>query len=545
MKTCHLLGSIVCFSIVFGESLGTFKIDFKVLRGSDKRDLSSANERQYISKRDSTEMELRNRQTFYLAEIEIGSNEDEIGVLVDTGSSDLWVMSHDLNCDRSSSSKRDIHVDSKLTKEANDETKNHNVDQFSDPSNDITSEVSEKNLKPVWNFNFSNLNPGYRDISKASTNQCTRYGSFRFSDSDSFNRNASANPFSISYADGTYARGFWGTDEVSFGNVTVRDLSFAVSNDTNSDIGVLGIGLSGLETTYSSQYGGGYQYENLPLKLRNQGAIHKAAYSVYLGDENSRTGSVLFGAVDSAKYSGDLQTVRIVNSARNYGYSDPIRIEVIVNGITLNDSSTEIEVTSNDYTAVLDTGSTFSYFPSSLLDSLGEILNGQYSSSLGAYTVECIDDDSYNLTIEFSGVRINVPLTSLIQRYSSNQCFLSVLQQSGSDYILFGDNVLRSAYLVYDLDDFEISIAQARYTTEEDISIISDSVPNAMQAPGYSSTALPSSINESGGSGQTSTFGSGSNSGERSSGATMNKLSNAKTYGLLIGLGILVALLTY
>lgn len=33
-----------------------------------------------------------------MASLKIGSNEDVNEVLVDTGSSDLWVMSHDLNC---------------------------------------------------------------------------------------------------------------------------------------------------------------------------------------------------------------------------------------------------------------------------------------------------------------------------------------------------------------------------------------------------------------------------------------------------------------
>lgn len=558
MKACYLLGPLTFSSIVLGENIDTLKIDFKVLKGNDKRDIS-INEKPYVFKRDSSEMELRNRQTFYLANIEVGSNEDEIEVLVDTGSSDLWIMAHDLTCERSSSSKRDISVDSRLPEQEGNENKAYDNDSHDDEEKSsktkktISPEGSETNLKPVWNVN-SNLSQvstsgsSYKSNNimenfKSSDNECTRYGSFRFSDSDSFNRNQSASRFSISYADGTYARGFWGTDDVSFGNVTIRDLSFAVSNDTTSDIGILGIGLPGLETTYSNQYGGNYQYENLPLKLRNQGAINKAAYSIYLGDEDSRTGTLLFGAVDSAKYSGDLQTVKIVNSARNYGYSDPIRIEVIVHGISVNDSNNEIEITSNDYTAVLDTGSTFSYFPASLLRYLGETLNGQFSSSLGAYIIDCIDDDSYFLGIDFSGVIIKVPLTSLIQRYSYNQCFLSILEQSGSDYILFGDNVLRSTYLVFDLDDLEISMAQARYTTEEDITVISSSVPNAVQAPGYSSTSLPSSVDDS--DGPTGTFGSGSNSGGRSSGASTNRFSNAKIYGLFIGLGLLVPVYLY
>lgn len=557
MQVSKVIKWTLLFStMALAEIYDPIKIDFSVLRGDNKRDVSILDEKPYIvKKRDSLEMELRNRQTFYLANIEIGSNNDEMGVLVDTGSSDLWIMAHDLNCERQSSMfKRDTQVDNRLPEHTDNKynTGSRNKDAG---TNKDTSEEFERNLKPVWNVNFSNLSGASIDFEnnyktnnameniKSSDNECARYGSFRFSDSESFNRNQSANQFSINYADGTYARGFWGTDNVSFGNVTVRGLSFAISNDTTSDIGILGIGLSGLETTYSNQNGGNYQYENLPLKLRNQGTINKAAYSIYLGDEDSRTGTVLFGAVDSAKYSGDLQTVKIVNSARSYGYSDPIRIEVIVSGIYLNDSNNELEITSNTYTAVLDTGSTFSYFPRSLLRSLGESMNGQFSSSLGAYLVDCIDDDSYFFSIDFSGVRINVPLTSLIQRYSYSQCFLNILEQSGSDYILFGDNVLRSAYLVFDLDDFEISIAQARYTTDEDIAVISSSVPNAIQAPGYSSTSIPSSVDETGGS--TGTFGGGSNSGRRSSDASENNLPKAKIYGIFIGLGLLVPLSFY
>lgn len=58
--------------------------------------------------------------------------------------------------------------------------------------------------------------------------------------------------------------------------------------------------------------------------------------------------------------------------------------------------------------------------------------------------------------------------------------------------------------------------------------------------PGYSSTSLPTSAEGSGGS--DSTFGDDSNSGGRSSSASMNKVSKAKLYGLFIGLGLLVPL---
>lgn len=564
MKVSTLLGPIALAALAVGENPSIFKIDFNVLRGNNKRDLSSEGERPNFVKRDgSAEMELQNERTFYLANLKVGSNKDEVGVLVDTGSSDLWMMSHDLLCEAtSSSSKRDVIVDSKLPKMKDEGGKDKVVDNKSEAhakhvsksSEDVATKSADGNNKAFWDVGGGDTTtmvtvspdgPGSggggsgsgsrsKSAGGATTNTCTSYGSFKTEGSDTFNRNSSAKAFSISYADGTDANGIWGTDDVRFGDITVKDLSFAIANETSSNVGVLGIGLSGLETTYSNQNGGNYQYENLPLKLKSQGTIEKAAYSVYLGEKDAKAGSILFGAVDSAKYTGDLQTVQIVNTMKNFGYSEAIKLEIIVSGLTFNDSGSEIDISSNDHTAVLDTGSTYSYFPSSLLKVVGETLNGQYSSSLGAYIVDCVDDDSYYFTIDFSGAKIQVPLSNLVTQYSSNKCFLSILPQTGEDYILFGDNVLRSAYLVYDLEDFEISLAQVKYTSDEDIKTISSSVPNAKNAPGYSSTAISTSTDETG-SITTSNYGSG-----KKSGASFNKLSTVKLYGLIIGLGLLV-----
>lgn len=564
MKVSTLLGPIALAAFAVGENPSIFKIDFNVLRGNSKRDLSFEGERPNFVKRDgSAEMELQNERTFYLANLKVGSNKDEVGVLVDTGSSDLWMMSHDLLCEApSGSSKRDVIVDSKFPKVKADGGKDKMVDNkneghakhVSKSSEDVVTKSADGNNKAFWDFGGSDsttmvtVSPegtgsgggGSGSSSKsaggATTNTCTSYGSFKTEGSDTFNRNSSAEAFSISYADGTDANGIWGTDDVRFGDITVKDLSFAIANETSSNVGVLGIGLSGLETTYSNSYGGNYQYENLPLKLKSQGTIEKAAYSVYLGEKDAKAGSILFGAVDSAKYTGDLQTVQIVNTMKSYRYSEAIKLEIIVSGLTFNDSGSEIDLTSSDHTAVLDTGSTYSYFPSSLLKVVGETLNGQYSSSLGAYIVDCVDDDSYYFTIDFSGAKIQVPLSNLVTQYSSNRCFLSILppKKKGVDYILFGDNVLRSAYLVYDLEDFEISLAQVKYTSDEDISTISSSVPNAKNAPGYSSTAISTSTDETG-SITTSNYGS-----DKKSGASINKLSMIKLYGLIIGMGLLV-----
>lgn len=468
-------------------SADVVQVDFDIYRGNSidsiKNDKRNRDGAYLMQKRDSAEMTLQNEQTFYMVDIALGSNQNSQQVLIDTGSSDLWVMSSELTC--LSATKRNLNAFDTFIKDK--QIVNNEVELI------IKREEPSKTVEEKgWGF-FTTIfgtqtgSPAMATGNTAASNTCTQYGSFDTGDSDSFNRNSSAPDFEILYADGTSASGIWGTDTLVFGNTTVDNLSFAVANRTSSDVGVFGIGLPALEVT--SEYG--IEYANLPIKLRQQGIISKAAYSVYLGSSSAKTGTILFGGVDHAKYTGELTTVPIVSHTG----STINRLEAKVDSITVNSTSDSVVVTSNLYAANLDTGSTLSYFPSSLLSSLVSSLGGSQGTYSG-YTVVNCPSSSETMEINFSGRIISVPLKELIVT-SGSTCLLGVIEQSStSSYILFGDNVLRRMYVVFDLDDLQISIAQASYSSDSDIESIGDSVPGAVSAADYSSTQLASSSTE-------------------------------------------------
>lgn len=528
------------------------KINFNVVRGNDHSDISKRDNRgaffaPSLGKRDDdgVSVSLKNEKTFYLAQLKIGSNSQQVGVLVDTGSSDLWIVSKDVKCaeSRYSSQKRDA---SYLGEQADDldkrdrflqgkgdfapqkqassnpaPTKTQNVkhmDQVGAASS-VTASAAAEDVANKDGFSFSTI--VVSDISGFSmpsfsmpsfsfnapsnaaggggaagggagggpqqTGGCTAYGSFETSKSDSFHKNSSAPPFAIQYADGSDAVGQWGYDDVEIGGSKVKGLSFAVVNETGSEMGVLGIGLPGLETTYTGQRAGDpYKYENLPLKMKSQGLIKKSAYSLYLSEEDAKSGTVLFGAVDTAKFDGNLQTLKVLDTG--LGYDEPIRLQIRLDSIKVEDTP----LYDAGVAAVLDSGSTLSYFPSILAKRMGKMLGGKYSSNLGAYQIKCPSSSSANVTFDFGGAKILVPLSELVLSYGK-QCYLGILE-SKSPYVLLGDNFLRRAYVVYDLDDNEISLAQVKYTSDENIQAISSSVPKALKAPGYSSVNLPSSF---------------------------------------------------
>lgn len=316
------------------------------------------------------------------------------------------------------------------------------------------------------------------------TNTCTSHGSFNTADSDSYQLNETAPAFEIAYLDDTFARGTWGHDSLFFGDVEVSDVSFAIANFTNSEMGVFGIGLPGLEMTYDYLTDSGYQYENFPMKLKSQGLIAKNLYSLYLNTLSSETGSVLFGAVDHAKYEGTLQTVPMLKY--NSSYDSAVRTQVLFTGATfITNNQTHTISEGRNYNALLDSGSTLTYVPSSLYYKFLNAFNTTYSNDYLTWEIPCTSDRSLKVQFDFNGAKINVLLFDLMIPTESGTCILGVLR---GDDLIFGDNVLRHGYFVFDLDAEEISMAQVKITNDEDIEEITSTIASAEKVANYSYT---------------------------------------------------------
>ena len=203
----------------------------------------------------------------------------------------------------------------------------------------------------------------------------------------------------------------------------------------------------------------------------------------------------------------------------------PVRIQIPVTEMSYTDDEGNTENVLSDSTGVvLDTGSTLSYVFSDTLRHLGRLLGGTYNSYYGAYIIDFgLGDSPGLLDINFGGNKtILVPISNLVLRYTS-QCFMGVLEQSSSSsYMLFGDNILRSAYVIYNLEDYQVSLAQVFYTDEESIEILeSDSTTNTtgLETDSFSfSLRSPSSTTRS--SSSTTRLSLSGSTTEESSGTT-------------------------
>lgn len=296
--------------------------------------------------------------------------------------------------------------------------------------------------------------------------------------------------FNISYVDGSSASGDYVSDTLGFGGVTLEDFQFGIGDVSSSEQGVLGIGYAINEVQVNRA--GLDPYPNLPIALVQAGHIATPAYSLWLNDLDAAVGEILFGGVNMERYEGSLATLPVIRT-----YGDYYELVVALTGLSLGGN----RITSRSLPAgvLLDSGATLTYLPNDIVQVIYDEIQAVYVSDVGAAYASCsLADEDATMDFEFSGKTISVSYNELILTADITTsgrpltftngdaaCLFGIAPADGSISIL-GDTFLRSAYVVYDLLNNEISLAQTRFNaTADDIQEITSgsSVPGATPVP--------------------------------------------------------------
>lgn len=209
----------------------------------------------------------------------------------------------------------------------------------------------------------------------------------------------------------------------------------------------------------------------------NAGLIATPAYSLWLDDLDASTGSILFGGIDTAKFQGKMQAITVYpNSVR----SNVTSFTVAFTSLTATSSTGTDQLTPNGYVqaVILDSGTTLTLLPDDIAAAVFSELGATDDQQLGAVVVPCsLANNTGTLNYGFGGpggpvinVRMSelvLPLTLTNGRTPTYEdgtaaCQLGI-QAAGNLPILFGDTFLRSAYVVYDLENNEVGIAQTDF----------------------------------------------------------------------------------
>ncbi|ESZ94471.1 hypothetical protein SBOR_5119 [Sclerotinia borealis F-4128] len=379
----------------------------------------------HLSSRASVSVSLVNNitQASYVISVKIGTPPQDIDLIIDTGSSDTWLIA--------------------ATAESC-----------------TASELQEYN----WTDESTCNTPYYPNASS------------------SINLDVTNDTFNIQYLDGSESQGSYIADTFHLGDVTVHSLQMGLAYITDIQTGIFGVG-------YTVGVASDAVYPNIIEDLISQNLISTRAYSLYLDSYDSPTGSILFGAIDTSKFTGNLVAMDIIpapfwNGSLLYSSFD---IELVGLGITDQEGSTTNFATSPEV-VTLDSGTTITYLPPALTNTIYKYFNAydDTMSTSNVYIPCSLLTTSSSLTINylfsssFVSATIKVPLSELIfpltnpiyaltpgstlpaLPFSGEACGFGVQPGSEGSYLL-GDTFLRSAYVVYDLENNEIGLAQANF----------------------------------------------------------------------------------
>ncbi|KAK4069066.1 hypothetical protein Trihar35433_5645 [Trichoderma harzianum] len=403
----------------------------------------------------------------YYADFSIGTPPQKLSFLLDTGSSDTWVNSV-------------------------------KADLCTEPS--VQQSVGE--------FCYKQFNPSRSSSYKSSTED-----------------------FDISYLDGRRIQGTYFKDTVTINNATVKNQQLGLALISVRGTGIMGLG-------FQENVAADVKYPTIIDNMVSQNVIPVPAFSLYLNDLQTSQGGILFGGVDTDKFHDGLATLPLQPLPASIAKTqDIVMYNVQLNGF----KASTVDTPAVNGSAILDSGSTISLLPDAVVQAIWKKYGVVNIRGVPIPFVDCgkaNSKDTFNF--QFTNKTIKVPidemvinnlasvqddiqsdptLSSLFKGWSG-VCTFGMSSTTGygitsDQFILLGDTFLRSAYVVYDLQNKQIGIAQA--TLNSTTSTIVPFQEGSKTIPGPVSTGADNSGNSS--TPDSTEPGSSGDSGDSSSSA--------------------------
>ncbi|KAG1054430.1 hypothetical protein G6F43_003562 [Rhizopus delemar] len=320
----------------------------------------------------------------------------------------------------------------------------------------------------------------------------------KFNESKSSTFKGSQEVFNVTYGTGA-AVGVYTFDTITIAGATVQEQQFGYVTNQQNILTQMAT-LTGESYTPSGEseaqvdgiFGLGYplitaapithSYNPFFFNLK----LAQNVFSIYLNNSEAygNSGEILLGGVDASMHTGDLHYLPLVPTVRaskegqtkvDYGFW-----QVYGQGVGIVDSHrtlTTVVAFETPVPFVFDTGTTMTYLPTKvieevLIEAVGKS-NLAYDRLNNYFQVKCNVVTNAMIQLQLTPtnsitkdpVTLNVPLRDLILPLDSNHmntasiCMVGLIPSEGKIFI--GQSMLRSAYVVYDVDQNRLGIAGA------------------------------------------------------------------------------------
>ncbi|KAI9648439.1 hypothetical protein NHQ30_003073 [Ciborinia camelliae] len=296
--------------------------------------------------------------------------------------------------------------------------------------------------------------------------------------------------------------GAYATDNFIMGaGPTIKKLQFGVATGSNRMFaGIMGV---------SWGLGLGTGYYNIIDQLALQGLTKTRAFAIDLGNVDTASGmivslvngfnqltypsgSIIFGGLDTKKYYGPLIKNPIIPFYASPDGYPRYWVNMTYFGVTFPDQL-PMNFTGVSYAkpVIIDSGSTLSYLPPSLVTAMLTYFPGWVNKGGGLYTIPCsFRNIAGTMDFGFAGQIIRIQLAQFIW-FNGATCYGPIANAAEKTDVILGDTFMRGAYVVFDQDNANVHIAQAASCGSNIIPITSgtDGVPSvtgACPSPAYS-----------------------------------------------------------
>ncbi|RDW61612.1 aspartic proteinase [Coleophoma crateriformis] len=287
----------------------------------------------------------------------------------------------------------------------------------------------------------------------------------------------SGEEFSITYGDGEYLDGVVGYQEVTLAGITVNQtvalVNYAAWYGDSTTSGLVGLAYPALTSAYSSKTGSQIVYNPIFTTMYEEGLIDPLFSLIIERDVSGPAGYLALGGVPPVNFTQNFTSTPIlITSISGYPVTyDFYTIEV--DDIVLDGAAVSGSGGTTQY--IVDSGTTLNYFPTAVADAVNAAFSpaAVYSDYEGAYIVDC-NAVAPSLGIQIGGtIFYTNPLDMILLAgtdSAGNDVCISGIDDGGSAGSLFilGDTFQKNVVTVFDVGAVELKFASREFYDSND-----------------------------------------------------------------------------
>ncbi|KAL8685592.1 MAG: hypothetical protein Q9218_007666 [Villophora microphyllina] len=270
--------------------------------------------------------------------------------------------------------------------------------------------------------------------------------------------------FNIGYADGESLTGIVGTEDVTLAGITVNNqevalIDYAAWNGDNSSSGVIGLAFPSITSSFNGTNplkdtpADALEYSPLFTSMYNQGKV-APVFSLAISRGEETGGLLALGGLPPVQHDQYFVSTPILASLPRPGNTNAARPALQYYTITLQGINYETTFEKVNLRADVDSGTTLIFLPARTASKINQLFvpPAQFNFNTGEYSVDC-NAKAPNFGVLIGGHTFPInPKDLIVKTQVAGNCITGITSSAGASHpVVLGDVFLRNVLAVFDV----------------------------------------------------------------------------------------------